>query len=692
MFKRHYNIIRKVAAVVIFCICIPVSGQAAHANKDDKKNYELPTVLVTADKSRKDMQKTPIAITVFTAQDLEDNNIKNIRDVLARVPSLTQVEDLGGNTKVSFRGALSSTGTETSPLVMYIDGVPVDSYAFLDASLLNIERIEVLRGAQSAIYGKNAFGGVVKIISRKPDNESRGNVFAGAGTEYSYKSGATFSGPIVKDKLFYSLSGSHGYRDGFMDHPNSSDSNLERSVRVKGQLRLLPTESSEMNLHMDYTAKRDGFIPYALGNFALLESPAANTDYRDEDIVNMALHGASAFEDIDLKSITTYRHDVMQSSLDTRPIFGDAIGGLSNYHDVGSEITQEVRLQSPEKKNRRFNWLVGMYGGYREFDRKEFNLIMNNVEISDYPYQEETFDFASFGQLEVPVTDAFKITGGIRWQYVKRDASLHYELMNVPQYDVNPISSWSEWLPRLVFSYNITDDHMIYAGVNKGFLPGGFNRQNRTTTVNYTYNAQTAWNYELGAKTSWLEKRLNSNLTIFYSEYMDMQVRQWDALALTTYAENVGGATAYGAEIELDLQIAPGLRFLSAFSHTHAEYDDFISKSFSGGAMDYSGKIVEYTPEYTSNLSVVYRHDQGFMAQAGMQYASEMYWEPGNINSRDDIITSNAKIGYETDSFDVYLYSTNIFDENHIVTYDKNVNMVIMAPPREIGLQFNYRW
>ncbi|WP_196772918.1 TonB-dependent receptor [Pseudodesulfovibrio alkaliphilus] len=697
--KHLRTTLKHLVTATLYCVLLSIPALAGAADKEKEpeqegeKSYQLPSVVVTADKSSKDVQKTPIAMTVFTEQDLEDNNIKTIRDALARVPSLMQVEDIGGNTKLSFRGALSSTGTETSPLVMYIDGVPVDSYSFLDANLLNIERIEVLRGAQSSIYGKNAFGGVVNIISKKPDNELQGKAFADAGTEESYGFGGVVSGPIVEDKLFFSLAGSHAHSSGFMDHPNSSDSNLERNVRLKGQMRLLPTDESELNLHMDYTAKRDGFIPYALGKSASLESPAADSDYRDEDIVNMALHGAVDFEHLTFKSITTYRNDIMKSSLDTKPIYGPAVGGLSNYHDVSSEYTQELRLQSREDKENSFNWLAGLYGGYRDFDRKEFNLVMGGVEITDYPYQEKTLDFAPFAQVEIPLAEAFTLTGGLRWQYVKRNASLHYELFQVPQYEVNPSDSWSEWLPRLVLSYDISDEHMIYAGVNKSFLPGGYNRQNTVSTVKYTYDSQTAWNYELGAKTSWLDKRLNANLTLFYSKYKDMQVRQWDAIAVSTFAENAGAATAYGAELDLDMQISSELRAMAAVGYTHAKYDDFISKSFAGTDVDYSGKKVENTPNYTGNVSLVYRHGSGLMAQLGAQYAGKMYWAADNIDSRDPVITANAKVGYEAESFDVYLYSTNLFDERYANAYGgANLDIVIMAPPREVGLQFNYRW
>lgn len=702
MKKLKFCFAKSIAAIAVFYFALvsaTTSADAAESSSDANSNraqttYELPAVVVTADKRPTELQKTPMAITVFTAQDIEDNNIRTVRDALARVPNLVEVSDLGGNTKISFRGALTSTATETSPMVMYVDGVPVDSFAYLDANLMDIERIEVLRGAQSTIYGKNAFSGVVNIISKKPDNDFRAKITSYAGTEYSYGLGATLSGPIVEDRLFFSLSAGHDYRDGYMRHPNSDESNRERNERVKGQLRLLPTDDSEINFYVDYTAKRKGFVPYVIGSSATMKSPAYDDDYRNDDILNMALHGAFDFDKAALKSITTFRRDTMNAILNTTPImapiYGAGIAGNSGYDNMGQEFTQELRLQSPEDQKNGINWLVGIYGGYKDFQRKELSLKSPLME-TDYPYREFTKDLAPFAQIEVPITESLKITAGLRWQHTERSASINYEFYGVSMFHARPDKTWEEWLPKLVLSYDITDNHMVYAGVNRSFLPGGFNYSATSDLVSYTYDPQTAWNYEIGAKTSWFDKRLNANLALFYSEYDDMQVMQYDPISMGFSAENAAESSAYGLEFELDGQITSRLRALLALGYTHAKYDDY-KRINTTGAFVYSGNKVQQSPEVTGNLSLVYRHENGFMAQTGAQYVSKMYWAADNIDSRSDVVTVDAKIGYEGDSWDVYLYGTNIFGERYMTTYDKNMNMGIMAAPQEFGVQMAYRF
>ena len=671
------------------------AGQAAASDGDGAKNaYELPAVVVTADKRPRELRKTPMAITVFTAQDMQDNNIRTIRDALARVPNLVQMGDLGGNTKVSFRGALTSTATETSPIVMYIDGVPVDSFAYLDANLMDVERIEVLRGAQSTIYGKNAFAGVINIISKKPDNAFRGKITSFAGSEYSYGFGATSSGPIIADRLFFSLAASHDYRDGYMRHPNSDESNRERNERMKGQLRFLPTEDTEINFHIDYTAKRKGFTPYVVGGSTSMKSPAFDDDYRNDDILNMALHGSFDFTHATLKSITTFRRDTMRSVLNTTPImgplYGTGITGPSTSDNASGEFTQELRLQSPEDQKGGINWLLGMYGGYRDFQRKELRLKAPLME-TDYPYREYTKELAPFGQIEVPLTTALKVTAGLRWQHIERTASINYQYYDETLFHARPDKTWEELLPKLVLSYELTDNHMIYAGVNRSFLPGGFNYAAATDLTSYTYDPQTAWNFEVGTKTSWFDKRLNANLTVFYSKYDDMQVMQYDPLTMGFSAENAGKASAYGVELELDGQITRRLRAIAALGYTHAEYDDYAGLTGTG-SFDHSDNRVQQTPRVTGNVSLIYRHENGFMAQTGAQYASKMYWTAGNTDSRNDVITVDAKIGYEGESFDVYLYGSNIFGERYMTFYESSMNMGLMAAPQEFGVQMVYRF
>ena len=253
-----------------------------------------------------------------------------------------------------------------------------------------------------------------------------------------------------------------------------------------------------------------------------------------------------------------------------------------------------------------------------------------------------------------------------------------------------PGDSWNEWLPKLLLSYDITNNHMIYAGVNRSFVPGGYNYA-ATTTSGYTYDSQTAWNYEMGAKTSWLDNRLNVNLALFYSKFDDLQVMKFDPATNFHVAHNAGSASSYGAELDVMTRLAEGLDAQLGFGYTHARYDDYTYESNTGTEV-YDDNKIEFTPEYTLNASLTYRHDSGLFAMGGVRYVSKLYWDASNGDSRSPVTTVDAKIGYEGENFDVYLYGKNIFGTRYITYYTPITQLAMVAPPQTFGVQFAYRF
>ena len=689
-------------------MCILGLDLAAHA-ADQEDNaagtglYQLPAVTVTADKRLTDVQKTPIALTVITAQDLEDKNIRTLREVLTQVPNLNITAWAGGINFASFRGAISITGTGASPLIMYIDGVPVDTFYSLDANLMDIERIEILRGPQSAIYGKNALGGVINIISRKPGNTYESKIASYLESYGGWGAGATVSGPLKEDLLSFSLSASHDNKDGWMDSMYTGKSNESRTERVKGQLRFTPSEQSEFMLHTDYTATRDGFYAHTFGNSYSEKSWGVAGDRNDVDTVNAALTGKVDFEPFIFESISTFRFEDTEYKNDTGELMrrmGMDGAGISGNGENKKELTQEFRLRSPEGAEG-LAWLLGAYGSYADknldYMFQEFHYFMfpglGDNSRYDQAFRQYTTEFAPFAQAVLPVTDAFKVTAGLRWHYTNRKTSIKFLPDQALQSTgvFQPMATeaeddWNELLPKLLLSYDLSDEHMLYAGVSRSFIPGGYNYATQQN-FGYTYDSQKAWNYEVGAKTSWLDNRLNVNLALFYSRFDDLQIMQLDPGTNLYVAHNAGSSSSYGAELDIAARLAKGLDAQVGFGYTHAQYGDYKY-----GADVYDDKKIEFTPEYTLNASLTYRHDSGLFVMGSMRYMSKIYWTAANEDSRSDVTTVDAKIGYEGESFEVYLYGKNIFGERYLTYYTPITQLAIVAPPQTFGVQAAYRF
>lgn len=718
--QRSVSRLRTGVLVCVLSLLFAAPAAAEEGTGSDDV-YQLPTVTVTADKRETDVQKTPSSITVMNRTKLEDASIDTIEKVLQRVPNLNFSPGFGGVNYMSLRGMTTSAGTSTSPIVMYIDGVPVDTFFNLDAPLMDVERVEALRGPQSAIYGKNAMGGVINIISRKPTNEWHGTLQAEYGSFNTQRYGAAISGPLIEDKLYLALSGSHYSSTGYMNHDDVWHGNIERTERFKGQLRFTPTEDIDISFHLNYTARRDGFSSLIWGDEPTLDSSANKDDYLHSDIWNMALHMAFSFDAATFESITTYRTENLDYGIDMQAAYAAQAPTMTiDYADTGrsntrKEFTQEFRLRSPDSKKDGVQWLLGVFGGYTDMNIREvysdipgsqsmlpmgFDYILPFRMWTDQPSREYTEDYAAFGEITIPLLDKLKVTLGLRAQQTHKKIDVNYtEGMAAPlpvgfeayapyfNYEKNMSrtrsDSWFELLPKFNVSYEITDDIMVYGGVNRSFIPGGFNNVS-TSGVNMTYDAQTAWNYEIGAKTEWFDKRLLLNLALFHSAVQDLQVIT-RINAQETASDNAGSARIYGAELDAVARILPGLDAEFSFGYLWTKLSDYTPQG-----NDYSGNKLAYTPDYTASFALQYRHEKGFFARGEVLHYGQMYWTEANDSKRDPVTLLNARVGYEFDPFAVYVYGNNLTDTKYLNYYIPASNYGMMARPREIGVQLKY--
>ncbi len=704
-------------------LALLLASPAWAAETDGSDVYQLPTVTVTAEKRETDVQKTPAAITVLSETRLEDAGIDTVDKVMQRAPNLFLSRGPGGVSQMSMRGLVTSPGTSTSPMIMYVDGVPMDTYFNLDAPLMDIERVEILRGAQSAIYGKNAMGGVINIISRQPTNEWHGGLTADYGSYNTYKVTGALNGPIIEDRLYIALSGSHYYSKGYMEHDDTSWGNQERTERFKGMLRFTPSEDVDIRFHANYTARRDSFSNLIWGNDPTTDSIANKDDYLRSDIWNLALTAKLDFKPLTFESVTTYRAENLDYAIDMLPAFEAQMPGVGLYKtDTGrnntrKEFTQEFRLRSPDGRKDGVQWLVGVFGGYTDMNITD---VYTDMGVSSYPVElmpgyymgipmqmwtnqpsrEYTQDYAAFGELTVPLTDELKVTLGLRAQHTHKKIDVNYDsvtgmdlsamgmgvLSSASSLSKTASQSWTELLPKFSVSYQLTDDIMIYGGVNRSFIPGGFN--NVTSTLyGFEYDPQTAWNYEIGAKTEWFDRRLMVNLAGFHSDVSDLQVFTLDSSTNSYVSGNAGSARIWGVELEALARILPGLDAELSFGYLWTQMDDYVSNG-----NDYSGNRVPLTPDFTASFALQYRHECGLFLRGEVQHFGDMYWTEANEDRRGHVTLVNARVGYEFEPFGVYVYGNNLADQRYLDYYTPASNYGMMGRPREVGVQLQYKF
>jgi iron complex outermembrane receptor protein len=379
-------------------------------------------------------------------------------------------------------------------------------------------------------------------------------------------------------------------------------------------------------------------------------------------------------ETLNLTSISSRKKTVLDSMVDYD--FSPA-HIMHTFHDgtYHQLYSQELRLDS---SSGRLNWLAGLYYEDNEYVQ---NLSMTSAMMPGHVYDNELTgeSYALFGQAGYFITEQLRIIGGLR--YENQDMNL-----TGPGVSAGTLSdSWDKVSPKLALEYNLAPEIMTYANVSQGYRSGGFNHLAADPQY-YSYGAETIWSYEVGLKSLFLDKRLMINGSIFYMDINDMQVEE-AVDPMISWITNAAKATSQGIELEIAAKVTDNLSLMGGLGYTDCEYD-----TFSDTNGNYEGNQNPFAPEYTFNLGAQYRNDNGFYARADLIGYGEMFLDKANQYSRDAYQIVNAKIGYEAETFDIYLYGKNIFDEVYDAEGYYGGAYVIYSDPGEYGLQLTYRF
>ena len=640
----------------------------------------LETMTVTANKQEENIQEVPMSITAFDDVVLEGKNITSVGELADYVPNLILTgQGVSGSAMPVMRGMMTETGTYNVSTAMFIDGVPVLSFRGYEDTLQNIERVEVLRGPQGTLYGKSAEVGAINIITRQPDNDFRGKISVDGGEDYKKEVSLNVSGPILKDKLFFGVSGQYHNKDGFIKNGYTGDEeNDEAHWYGKGQLKWTPTDSLDINfifsqLQYDNGGSKiglseDGAAAYGVSASGDREVYSDFDTFDKSKISTQALKISYDFNDtLNVTSITTHRH--FQADLAHDFDFNS----IEMMHAAdGSEfdkISQELRFASNTKK---MNWVAGFY--YDTDDDKNDQVIETYNSGTNRDMGGEAYAF--FGQLRYALTSKIGVTGGLRYETQDKDMQ---DNNSGNSFD----DSWDDIAPKFSVDYAITEQVMGYIAIAKGFQPGGFNAM--STAPEYDcYDSEELWSYEIGVKNHLFENRLIVNAALFYMDIDNMQVTEQIAGLPWIYITNAGTASSYGAELEVQAKITPHFTMTANFGYTNIEFDEYQDDSG-----DYSGNKVPNAPEYTFALGGQYRTGNGFYAGVDLVGVGKTCSDRANAYERDAYQLVNAKIGYEAENWDIYLYGKNIFDKD----YSREDNTyVYYSDPREIGGKLTYRF
>lgn len=677
-------------------------------------------IVVTARKRAEHLQDVPISITALSEKQLETRGVTTVGDLAHAFPSFHYVERGNLQIEMTIRGIggdARNIGID-SGVGMYIDGVYMARSTGYNSDLADTQQVEVLRGPQGTLFGKNAIAGVVSITTKKPAEEFGGFVYASYGNYNAFRTQAAINVPL-SSSLFAKVSVATWDRDGYILNTfNNTKVNDENRRGGRFQLRYADGGPLEINFSIDatrdrrvYNANQTGGPQGAAAPYFTPSRFVENFDILPRD--NRDMWGGHLTVDYSfgnggtLTNILGYRNiktDVW-SDVDMLPV--DLVHSAPN-NDLSESWSEELRYVSPS--NKPFRYVIGGYyfsAAGRGFRQVYVNGSLPNGAINHTSVN--TKSLAGFLNADFDVTPAFTITGGIRYTHETKDGSyfqqrpnLNYDFPNLQRTDNNV--SWSGSL-----KYKLSPNLSTYVTISRGFKSGGFNMDTfsiaTVTPETIAFNPEKVTNYEIGAKGSLLDGAVTFSAAAYHIDFADKQVSQFipvpgnniPAISVT----NAGKVRIRGFELESTIRPTEGLTITASLARVDAKYTSFDDAALVNGQLvSYTGKKVERSPDWTGSIKIDYtrpvRHGK-VMGSVGLDYTGDTYFQPDNdpLQFQKGYALLNGRLAYESDAgWTVALWGKNITGKDYY-TYTRifsGLYQVVYGEPRTYGVEARFKF
>lgn len=727
-----------------------MSAQAQEPAPAQDEKTSLEEVIVTAQRRSEDLQRAALAITAVTGRDLESRGISQTEDLSALTAGLQVNPSAGPYTTFSVRSVSSLSGNAfADPAVaVNLNGVYLATPTIIHGLYYDLERVEILKGPQGTLYGRNATAGAINIIPNRPEFSFGGSASAEVGNYDRLNVGGMINMPL-SERVAFRLAGQRVRRDGFMSDGTSDDNGAagrasllfevrdDLSILLSGDFAHQGGRGSGATIRKrcaslgrpggvcfvadPYTAVADlpdQYIPFGL-------APQTFDSYVDGDYYGGGVNidwttgvGTVSFVGGYRESHNSYK--------------GSGTSWLLLEEQNPTQISAEIRLASSD--SRPLQYVVGTYYLDTEMHAHANSENPSRFNFSDQHTNLEGWTAAAFTQLSYALTDAFRITGGVRYTYEEKSSnSRRYTLANtvgpdpvipavpvgLPVNTVIDTRSWNKLNWKLGVEYDVVDRSLIYANVSTGFKAGGFFYGPPDAQ---SYEPETVKSYVIGSKNRFLDNRLQVNAEGFYLDYRDQQVSfvklVGTSAALVT--ENAGQSHAYGIEIESDFLLAPNTRIGAQVQHLQAKYDSFtyltvapppatsacrVRPGVPQATVDCAGTTPIRSPRWTmvGNVEQTFPLSNGgrIVAEARARYEAKFEADVAYIPETRTYDTTRVDLGLgytaADDRFTIKAYVDNLTDEETIsnetvsVAYASNqVVGVNLQAPRTYGLRASF--
>lgn len=679
-------------------------------------------VIGQARRRAESVQSIPESVVTFTAKDIETKGINNVQTFADQIPNVnfTTSQNVGNNF-ITVRG-ISQIRNGDAPIAFVIDGVTLPDANLLNQELFDVALIEVVKGPQGALYGKNAIAGAINIVTNEPTNTYKSRAQIGYANGNLLKAQLSSSGPLIEDKLFYRVSGSYKKGDGLLYNKTldqAPDFIEDLTVRAQLKAKLSPVISATLTGQvidteaggLYYAAPKDGsakMAPDDYDNMAILADQEGigtlKSTYGNLK-VNFNL------DKIKLTSLTTFNKS-------DRNAFGDldftAADVLRQDQDSNTKtFNQEIRLGSVSDENSKLNWDLGMF--YQNLDKTlitrasaDFGFFgppfeptgtQSQLAVGDFTNTYKTF--AIFGFADYKLTNKLTVSAGLR-----------YDNDNISQENrsegTNPERTDAQVQPKFSLAFQATENMMMYANYGKGYRTGGFN-QGETVRYDTSFKAEITDNYEIGIKNSYWDNRFILNISGYYTDFSNQQLY---ALVLNGGTGqilignfNIAESESVGFEADMRIRASNWLDILGSYGVSKSKIINGTSTVSTGTneTIDVSGNATPLVPQDSYNLGLESSFDVSnnitFNGNINLEGTGEMYWHEDNAAVSPRYSLLNARISFTfNDDFSIALWGTNITDTQYITEFfdqtfsNGGSDLAWLGQPSAFGTTLTYKF
>ena len=733
------------AGCLIPAVCLGVP--AAWAQSEG-----LEEIVVTARKRDESYQDVPVAVNVFSAEEIRSAGIERPQDFIALTPNMTMVQTQNqGTSFITVRGISQARNSEPSVAVM-IDGVLMANPSQFNQELFDIEQIEVLKGPQGALYGRNAIGGAVIIRTKEPGDELEGRVMAGYESGPGFKVRGELGGPVpgsetLKFRGSFSYFDTEGHinntflneeADPFEDISGRGRLIWEPNDQFKADLRFNISQVDTQALYFNITRDvNDTSLPVRVNNEGENErdmwSVSLKMDYETD---YGTLTSVTAYDDLE-ELLTGDQFDFLPNPDSVLENFFGVDQAQHQFLDVES-ISQEFRFTSPA--DQRFRWIVGGYfiatdrfistGNVFDCSGDQFldpfldcGQGVRDVKTEPLPIffpqftyladSQDNFAWAMFGEMSFDISDDLEGSLALRYDNDNRENTTETPAQFIPGPLVGIAfpgqerkKSWDELQPKVTLRWKPVDDWMFYLGYSRGFRSGGFNQTGVGTAgiagITDLFDEEVANTYEGGIKAQFLHGRLNTSLNVYHTSARGSYYFVFDPGTSTQNLGNLDKVIYEGVEFEASAMVTEGLDMHVGLGLTDSEIRESTRSPLD------VGNEAPLVSEYTLNVGAQYRHPfaawggvTGFI-RADFQVIGPTYFYPDNFTVRHPVHLLNLRGGIESETWAITAWSKNLNDEDYNSEWSPGPqffpspgysnNFVFKGQPLTWGVDVEYRF